>query len=244
MRIRSTEHAVLVHDVDALGEAPASSGTGDVLLEREDPRLSPLAIAAFDADSPLARLTRSLRLSISALPLAHEPPIRSLAVLGVRASVEASILAANLAITYAQGGTPTVLVDANLDEPSQHLFFGMRAAEGLGAALAGDADVRSLVQATPVRNLAVLPGGTSAASASVLLDGQHFHRRAMPLLESYGMMIVDVGMSLDEPAALCEALDAAIIVVRQDSASTEEVRHTVSRLDDMKTRIVGSVMVR
>jgi len=66
----------------------------------------------------------------------------------------------------------------------------------------------------------------------------------MPLLESYGMMIVDVGMSLDEPAALCEALDAAIIVVRQDSASTEEVRHTVARLDDMKTRIVGSLMVR
>lgn len=243
MRIRSTEHAVLVHDADAVEEAPRNEdAAGEVVLAPEDGRLSPLAVAAFDPENAVARLARSLRLSISALPLPDEPPIRSVAVLGASAGFEASVLAANLAITYAQGGTPTVLVDANLEQPSQHLFFGLHESAGLAAALAGEADVRTLVQPSPIADLVVLPGGESAANAPVLLDGQHFHHGAMRLLESYGMMIVDAGVPFGEPAAVCEAIDAAVVVVRKNTTSVEEIEHVINRLSDMKARVVGTIM--
>lgn len=244
MRIRSTEHAVLVHDADVIDDSPRDdeSAAGEAVPTSEEARLSPLAVAAFDAENAIARLARSLRLSISALPLPDEPPIRSVAVLGASAGLEASVLAANLAITYAQGGTSTVLVDANIEQPSQHLLFGLPESAGLVAALSGEADVRTLVQPSPIADLVVLPGGKSAANARVLLDGQHFHHGAMRLLETYGMMIVDAGVPFGEPAAICEAIDAAIVVVRNNTTSVEEVSHVISRLNDMKTRVVGTIM--
>lgn len=246
MRIRSNESRVLVADRTLANENDPLDARPQVAAERllapEDARISHFARAAYDPDDPMARVARSLRLSITAATRADALPIRSVAILGLHAPFAASVVAANLAIAYAQAATPTVLIDANLAAPAQHDILGVRQTAGLSAVLAGEEDARSLVEGAAIRNLAVLAAGRAGPDATVLLDGERFHRRAMPLLDSYGMMVVDVGLAHGEPPSLCEAVDAAIIIVRRHATPVQAIRHVADRLAEMRTQVVGTLI--
>jgi protein-tyrosine kinase len=246
MRIRST--AQPVRSDPEVGPAPhvvmlKGAEGADVLLAPGDPRVHDLARAAFDPEDPLARMARSLRGSIIASAAqGGTRPIRSVAVVGLHAATEASILAANLAISYAQLGTQTVLVEANPGEALQRQLLNARHGSGLLEILNGEEDVRSIVEPSAVRGLSIVTTGVVRDGAMMLLDGERFHRRAMPLLDAFGMMVVDVGMAFNEPPTLCEALDAAIVVVRRDVTSIEDMRCLVGRFEEMNVRVVGSVI--
>ena len=60
-----------------------------------------------------------------------------LAVVAPRSNTGTSILAANLAVVFAQLGERTLVIDANLRRPSQHLLFGIKGKLGLSGVLAG-----------------------------------------------------------------------------------------------------------
>lgn len=246
MRIRST--AQQASPDPETGSAPhivaiEGGARAEVLLAPGDPRVHDLARAAFDPEDPLSRMARSLRGSIVAsVAQSGAGPIRSVAVMGLHAAAEASILAANLAISYAQLGTQTVLVEANPGEVRQRSLLHARHEIGLLDILDGDVDVRSIVEPSAVRGLSIVTTGAVRDGAMVLLDGERFHRRAMPLLDVFGMMVVDVGLAFNEPPTLCEALDAAIVVVRRDVTSIDDMRRLLGRLEEMNVRIVGSII--
>jgi Mrp family chromosome partitioning ATPase len=245
MRIRSAAHeAFSDHEFGSAGHAVAAEAgdDGNVLLPAGDPRVHDLARAAFDPDDPLSRMARALRGSIAASAGRDgRGQIRSVAVMGLHAATEASILAANLAIAYAQLGTQTVLVEANVGSALQGRLFNATHDKGLLEVLNGEADARSTVELSAVRGLWVMTTG-AAGDAMVLLDGERFHRRAMPLLDAFGMMVVDVGIAFNDPPTLCEALDAAVIVARRDVTSIEDMRRLAGRLEEMKTPVVGTVL--
>ncbi len=247
MRIRSTEHRASAPEPILANENDPPRPSADLLPPPDAARISRFAQAAYDPDDPMARVARSLRLSIAAAPRDGLAPIRSVAVLGLGTPFAASVVAANLAIAYAQAATPTVLVDAHLAAPVQHELLGVGQSAGLAAVLAGEAEARGLVERTAVRGLAVLAAGRAGPDATVLLDGERFHRRAMPLLDSHGMMVVDVG-TVDggtiggDPPLLCGAVDAAIIVVRRHATPVQSIRHVADRLADMRTLVVGTLV--
>jgi len=242
MRIRSSEGraAVLAERESDFDDEPV--GDRDLLLVAGDSRLSPYAKAAFDPDDPVSRTARSLKMSIASAATSTAP-IRSVAVLNIDAPFEASVLAANLAITYAQGNIRTVIVDANAVDARHHELLGVSQNDGLTSVLAGDVDALSAIEATLVRNLFVLPIGVASQNNSLLLDGERFHRRVIPLLDSFGMMIVDAGMAFEDPPAFCETLDAAVLIVRRNRTTIAAIQHLVGRLEDMRTRVVGTLIV-
>ncbi|MGN6375859.1 MAG: hypothetical protein ACTHMG_09920 [Sphingomonas sp.] len=240
MRIRSSEgHVALAEREPEFDDAAAG---GEARAAPDDARLSSYAKAAFDPDDPVSRTARSIRMSITSAATAAEP-IRSVAVLNIDASFEASVLATNLAITYAQGGVPTVIIDANTTDARQHELLGIAPGEGLSAVLAGETDARSVLEPTAVRELFVLPVGPSGQPSPALLDGERFHRRIMPLLETFGMMVVDGGVSPEDPPAFCATLDAAVLMVRRNRTAIASIQHLVGRLGEMKTRVVGTLIV-
>jgi Mrp family chromosome partitioning ATPase len=246
MRIRSAVHEAFADREQGSSAhiiAAESGDGGDVLLAVGDRRVHSLARAAFDPDDPLARMARSLRGSIVASANRDgKGAVRSVAVMGLNAATEASILAANLAISYAQLGTQTVLVEANVGSALQGTLFSATHDKGLLEVLNGEVDARATVAQSAVRGLWIMTAGVAGGDAMVLLDGERFHRRAMPLLDAFGMMVVDVGISFSDPPTMCEALDAAIIVVRRDITPIADIRRLADRLEEMKTPIVGTVL--
>jgi hypothetical protein len=177
MRIRSVEEDARPEDVvytkgDALAHQLPVDRIPGTLTE-----------GGIESGDEIAQLIRSLRLSISALVRPSAAPARSIAVVGIDAGREAAAIAANLGISYAQTGVTTVIVDSNVHDAMQHELLGVPPGAGLPSVLSGASDARAATDITSVRNLSLLSAGPADTRDSSLVDGERFHRRAMPLLD-------------------------------------------------------------
>ena len=80
-----------------------------------------------DVRSPAAEAYRSLRTNLMFSSL--EQPVSTLLLtscaVGRADAEEKSAVLANLAVTFAQGGHRTILVDGDLRRPQQHELWGM-----------------------------------------------------------------------------------------------------------------------
>ena len=113
-------------------------------------------------DHPPAEAYRSLRTNIMFSSL--EQPVSTLLLTscasGRADADEKSTVLANLAVTFAQGGHHTILVDADLRRPRQHELWGLRNESGLtNMMLEEGALAEPPLQETGVENLFVLPSG-------------------------------------------------------------------------------------
>src|SRR5437763_11090741 len=79
---------------------------------------------------------------------------------------------ANLAFICAQGGYSTLIVDADLRRPVQHLLFDLSNELGLTNYLTTDMELDQVIMATGVENLSVLPSGILPSAAVGILNSQ------------------------------------------------------------------------
>jgi protein-tyrosine kinase len=236
MRIRSVEEDARPEDVvytkgDALAHQLPVDRIPGTLTE-----------GGIESGDEIAQLIRSLRLSISALVRPSAAPARSIAVVGIDAGREAAAIAANLGISYAQTGVTTVIVDSNVHDAMQHELLGVPPGAGLPSVLSGASDARAATDVTSVRNLSLLSAGPADTRDSSLVDGERFHRRAMPLLDWHDMLIVDGGNTTSDPPALCEVMDGVVLVVRRNKTEIAKVDHISRRLAAMGTTLFGIII--
>jgi len=142
-------------------------------VEQRGSTLSPLLVAACDPFGAKAEAIRGLR---SQLALRwFDDRRKTLAVAAPRAGGGSSVVAANLAIAFAQLGERVLLIDANLRRPAQHNLFGIGAVEGLSSLLAGRNAFRdSLRVVEPFATLAVLCAGANPPNPHELLSAVSF----------------------------------------------------------------------
>ena len=93
-------------------------------------------ITLTDPRSPVSEAYRTLRTNLSFYSL--DNPLRSLVVTSPASGDEKSVAVANLAVTMAQSGRRTVLVDCDLRRPSLHTFFNLSNDTGLTSMILND----------------------------------------------------------------------------------------------------------
>ena len=106
--------------------------------------------------SPLSEAFRTLRTNLSFYSL--ESPLRSLVVTSPVMGEGKSSTVANLAVTMAQSGRKTALVDCDLRRPSLHSLFDLKAEPGFTDAILHNGE--PALQETAVPNLWLLAAGT------------------------------------------------------------------------------------
>jgi capsular exopolysaccharide synthesis family protein len=98
-----------------------------------------------------------------------------------------STIAVNLAASYAEQGTATLLIDANFRNPSLQQEFSVSGETGLSdLEKALDA-----VQTTSVSNLSVLPAGVIPEDNSAIFLDDRFTALLVALASQFGMIIID-----------------------------------------------------
>lgn len=214
---------------------------GFSVLNDDDDRVDPLVVTAFDPDDVLARLARNLRGILTASVRQDGRQLRSVALIGRDTSAELPILAANLAVACAQAGMPTLLVDADLDQPHQHGLFRLPNRNGLAAMLAGN-DLRGLVQAAAIDGLSLLTAGQGVRNASELFDRQRLANLVEVLIEDFELVLVDAGCDATAISAAM-GLDAAILMVRRNVTYARDLRMLVDQLQANGQTVLGSVLV-
>lgn len=154
-----------------------------------------------------------------------------------------SQLCAELAIAFAHLGRRTLLVDADLRHPSQHVLFGADNQWGLSQALAhGEAPYLNSVEGLP--ELTLLTSGAGAPNPLELVSHQRFARLLGTLRNQYDFIVIDTPPVSQYADALQIASVArrVVAVSRSEVTSMKEMKDMLRRLAVTDSSILGAVV--
>ncbi|MCE2656923.1 MAG: polysaccharide biosynthesis tyrosine autokinase [Rubrivivax sp.] len=169
----------------------------------------------------------------------------SLAVVGPHRGEGRSYLAANLAVSFAQAGERTLLIDADLHNASQHRYFKLENGSGLSNLLAGQLQDGMVQFVAGIPGLAVLPSGPLPPNPQELLARPVFQRILEQSASTFSVVIVDTPAMEEgiDATLLARATRAALAVARTNLTRTEAFAETTAMIADIGAKVVGSVLV-
>ncbi|MBT8335844.1 MAG: polysaccharide biosynthesis tyrosine autokinase, partial [Gemmatimonadetes bacterium] len=154
-----------------------------------------------------------------------------------------TFIASNLALSFAETGRRTLLIDADTRRGDLHHILGVNRKPGLVDYLSGGrAD--GLIQKTEYPNLHVLGSGTRLARAPELLTGAQMQRLLGRLRSHYEVIIVDTPpMAAGADAFQIGLLTGAMAIVFRAGASDKAlVEAKLRSLGDVPLRILGGIL--
>ena len=157
-----------------------------------------------------------------------------------------TVVASNLAMSFAHTGEKTLIIDANLRRGIQHHLFGSRSAPGLSNILVEKYDVEDACRPTTMENLHILPCGDQLEGDIEQLGSPHFTAALDKLRKRYQRIIVDATpvLGLAETCVMQPAMDGVILVVWTGQTPTRAVRTAIDILTDNHANFYGFVLNR
>jgi len=155
-----------------------------------------------------------------------------------------SVLAANLAVSIAQSGRRTLLVDADLRRPRVHALFGRPASAGLATVLEDQADLEQVVQATEIPGLWILPSGPLPDHPADLLTSPRFQELLEEARRDYDFVLIDTPaiLAVTDPRVVAPLVDGVLLTFRLSPKARPEVERAKQVLDDLQADLLGVVV--
>lgn len=149
--------------------------------------------------------------------------------------------AANLALALADSGTRTLLIDADLRNPSVAKTMGIEGGVGLTTILLGTAEPRDVIQRWGSTNLYVLPAGQIPPNPSELLGSTPMESLIARLLDDYDFVLIDsppVVPVID--AVIVERLTGGLLmVVGVDRTKKKDLASALKQLQTVGANVSG-----
>lgn len=196
-----------------------------------------------DPRSAAAEAFRSLRTNL--MFSAVEDPIQTLLVTSPARANQKSTALANLAVTFAQSGNRTILVDADLRQPKQHEIWDIEDARGLTSMMVDDSTLgEPPLSETQVENLQVLSAGELPPNPADLLGGKRMDEIVSALKSRADYVLFDSPpvLAATDAALLGIKLDGALLVVRAGDTRRDHTAQARQALERVHVRIVGAVL--
>jgi chain length determinant protein tyrosine kinase EpsG len=204
----------------------------------------PELVVASDPFCAQAEAIRDLRsqLLMGVLSADH-PARRALAIVSPDKGDGKSFFAANMAVALSQLGARTLLVDADMRTPRQHLVFGMDNASGLSSILSGRSET-SLTGASDFPNLYVLPVGTVPPNPIELVLRPAFKLLMREFLGKFDYVLVDTPAAAHgtDVSVIAATSGAALAIGREGRTSLASMARLLQALSKVPTQIAGVVM--
>ncbi len=199
-------------------------------------------VACYAPFTPQVEALRTLRSQL--IKLWFSEGNKALAVISVNAGEGASNLIANLAILCSQLGKRTLLVDANLREPIQHVIFKLKEKHGLSDILAGrnGIDLISNIEAFP--NLSILGAGTLPPNPQELLNRATFVDLMNQAMGKFDIILLDTAPASNsaDSQAIAAVCGGALVVSRLNHTRLSDLDDVKSQISVTGARIVGAVI--
>jgi capsular exopolysaccharide synthesis family protein len=194
-------------------------------------------------DDPTSEAYRALRTNVTFVS-AEQRALQLICFTSPGPGEGKSTTASNLAITLAQQGAHTLLVDADLRRPQVHRAFNLVQEPGLTDILVGAATLREAVRPNVIPNLDVLPGGALPPNPSELLGSEAMHRLLGELRAQYDSIIFDTppALAVTDATVLGTNADAVIIVLRAGETEEPAAQRAVEMFRRVQARVAGAVL--
>jgi capsular exopolysaccharide synthesis family protein len=176
---------------------------------------------------------------------ADEGP-RSLVITSTGPGEGKSVVAANLAIGFAQAGQRVILIDADMRRPRVHEIFGRKQEPGLSNFLVGHAVASSAIRKGAVPGLWLLTAGRIPPNPAELLGSQRFRKFIELLGQYFDSIIIDSPpiMAVTDAALAANAATGIVFVVGAEMTSRHAARTAIEQLENGRPHFVGAVLNR
>ncbi len=156
-----------------------------------------------------------------------------------------SLISSNLALSFAEAGSRTLLIDGDIRRGELAKTFGTRAKPGLVEYLDGTALIAEVLNpATSHPNLTVMPAGARRRRAPELLATPRLSQLLNQMASEYDVVIVDsppLGAGFDA-YALSTATGNMALVMRSGITDRKMAAAKMSVVDTLPVRVMGAVL--
>ena len=193
--------------------------------------------------SAAAEAFRTLRTNLMFSSVEH--PVSTLLVTSPARGEDKSSVLANLAVTFAQGGHSTILVDSDLRRPAQHEIWGLDNGRGLTTMMLEDtALAEPPLFATEIEGLNILPSGPLPPAPADLLGSQRMGEIIGLLRARASYILFDSPpvLAVTDAALLGTQLDGVLLVIKAGHTRREHAARARGALERVNVRIVGAVL--
>ena len=199
------------------------------LVTHEDPR------------SPISESYRSLRTSLMYTTKGNQGTIM-VSSPGPGEGKTTTII--NLAITYANLGKKTLLIDGDLRKPVLHKVFNTDIEKGLTHYLSGvEQKWENIINPTDVENLQIIYSGAIPPNPSELLGSELMNNLIIELKEKYDIILFDAPpvLAVTDAVVLSHLIDQFLLVVRFGSTDKDSINHALIALSNVNQSLTGVV---
>jgi capsular exopolysaccharide synthesis family protein len=156
-----------------------------------------------------------------------------------------TLVAANLAVAFAQEGRKTILVDGDLRRPSMHRFFGLPNRVGFTSLILDETmALEAALQDTDVPGLQLLPSGPLPPNPLDLLSSRRASQLFAELKRRCSALVIDSPpvLSVTDALLLAQNADAALLVVAARRTRKDVILRALQTLKRSGVDIIGAVL--
>ena len=187
---------------------------------------------------------RALRSQLMMRLFVEGEPRQALAIISPDSGDGKTYCAANLAVTLAQLGGRTLLVDADMRGPRVHEVFRVSNRAGLSGILSGRADKGVIQQVPGVTSLFILPVGTTPPNPLELVERPAFGLLMRELASKFDYVVVDTPAAVygADAAVIAARCGTALVIARKDASRVGMLQGLVGSFSGSPAKLAGVVM--
>lgn len=149
----------------------------------------------------------------------------------------------NLAVSFAQMGKKTLLIDSDMRNPTIHRMFSVPSKNGLSEILAGLTD-NITVSKTDIENLSILTAGKIPPNPAELLASERMDKLLEFVKEHYDCVFIDTPPIniVTDATVFAQKSTGYILVIKANTSDSNDVKTAVSNLEHIDGNILGFVL--
>ena len=209
-------------------------------------------ITQSDPKSPISEVFRALRTNLQFMNRAAE--CQTLLITSTVQAEGKSWISANLATTFAQTGTKTLIIDADMRKPRQHKIFQIPNVPGFSNYLSGINDVGrrqnisifDCIKDTNIENLYLLPSGNIPPNPSELLMSDKLINLLDEVSRNFDVVIFDGAPCLlvTDSTIISRLVDNTVLVTSYKYTKIDDLKEAKKRIIQVGGHIAGVILNR
>ena len=195
-----------------------------------------------EPQSPTSEAFRSFRTNIELTKI--DKKLNTFAVTSSTSGEGKTTTIVNLAISFAQFGHKTLLIDSDMRKPVINKMFDVNRSPGLSELIIKKATFDTAIKKTDVENLSILPSGNIPPNPSELIGSQKMSDLVKELSKKYDKIFFDAPpvLAVTDPILIGRLVDGLFLVARSELTDLELIKHTLETIKNTKTPLIGGVI--
>ncbi|WP_366922153.1 CpsD/CapB family tyrosine-protein kinase [Metallumcola ferriviriculae] len=155
-----------------------------------------------------------------------------------------STTAANVAVTMAQAGQKTLVIDCDMRKPVQHKIFGLTNIMGVTNLLVEHLLPEEVIQETGIYGLNVITCGPIPPNPSELLGSEGMKDFLQNIRGTYDQIIIDCPpvIAVTDAMVAGALVDGVVLVVKAYDSNVDMVNEAKKLLNSAGAKVIGAVL--